>query len=132
MVLLLIEPLLELKHSCIFPCMCRFGAFNRTTFGIETIFRHSNMRCFCRTFNRTTFGIETNFFVKDRSPQMLLLIEPLLELKHFDFFCSYKIFTSFNRTTFGIETCKHRWNNDKQFKLLIEPLLELKLLYFTF
>ncbi len=79
--MLLIEPLLELKPQRIFIYLAIYESFNRTTFGIET---------FCRG--------------SDVVHNTLLLIEPLLELKQINYNIFYKFFWTFNRTTFGIET----------------------------
>ncbi len=57
-ILLLIEPLLELKHSLGYHSEGNFYAFNRTTFGIETFYNAVLIQA-PNAFNRTTFGIET-------------------------------------------------------------------------
>ncbi len=59
-------------------------------------------------FNRTTFGIETVDLVKMPADIISLLIEPLLELKLFSVAGGVFPLPTFNRTTFGIETCKYQ------------------------
>ncbi len=55
---LLIEPLLELKRTCKCVLSASIVSFNRTTFGIETKFLMAEINGGI-AFNRTTFGIET-------------------------------------------------------------------------
>ena len=56
------------------------------------------------TFNRTAYGIETGEVQVFRQFDTILLIAPLMELKHLDFTESMLLKNTFNRTAYGIET----------------------------
>ncbi len=56
--ILLIAPLMELKHLNDLLNEAQERAFNRTAYGIETK-SHKLSPAFSRAFNRTAYGIET-------------------------------------------------------------------------
>ena len=59
---------------------------------------------FSQTFNRTIFGIETVVPLWNSGFEVVLLVEPFLELKPDDGVIFQMAQKAFNRTIFGIET----------------------------